>query len=157
MLIYIIRHGKAQDTSESGLDRDRALRNKGHKQAQAIGTYLSEREDGPVFVLASPYLRAQETAKWIWEAMEQDEQTDDRLSAERGLSDALDVLIDLQGADSVAIVGHNPTCERLVGLLTQGLNPNPMGHRTGEVAVVRVQGSELVGQGELIERFRLDD
>ncbi len=157
MLIYIIRHGQAHNSSESGLDRDRALHDTGHRQAQAIGAYLREREDGPLLLIASPFRRAQETAKWIWEAMEQEEQSDDRLSADRGLTEALDVLIAQQGAESVAIVGHNPTCERLVGVLTQGLNPTPMGHRTGEVAVVRVVGSELVGQGELVERFRLGD
>lgn len=156
MIVYVIRHGKAHDSSESGLDRDRPLRKKGHKQSEAIGEFLKNSEQTPEIVVASPYLRARETAGAIWDALEQEPQIDDRLSADRSLSDMLDVVIDLQGADSVAIVSHNPNCARLVSLLTHGLSAIPGGHRTGEVAVIEVTGTSFVGEGELITKYRLE-
>ena len=156
MMIYIIRHGKAQDHSPSGLDRDRKLKKKGHRQGEAIGEYLRDTESVPEIVVSSPYVRARETALAICDALEKESQIDDRLVADRSLSDMLDVLIDLQGAKSVAIVSHNPNCSRMVSLLTQGISATPNGHRTGEVVAIEVDGDELVGQGRLIDRFRLE-
>ncbi|MEX0876630.1 MAG: histidine phosphatase family protein [Phycisphaerales bacterium] len=157
MLIYIIRHGKANTESETGKDADRMLRKKGHRQAQWLAENLRTRDEPPEMVLSSPYIRARETAEPIWEALDQTPQLDDRLSAERTLSDALDVLIDARGAGSVAIIGHNPTCARLVSTICNGLTTMPAGHRTGEMVLIEVQGDEMIGAGRLIERIRMED
>jgi len=157
MFIYIIRHGKAQDHSTSDRDEDRMLKKKGHRQGEAIGAYLADHEHPPMMVLSSPLIRARETAGPIWKALGQQEQVDDRLGTDRSLSDALDVLVDAQGADAIAIVGHNPTCARLVSLLTSGLSAAPRSHRTGEVFMIKVEDSDLVGNGILVEQFRLED
>lgn len=156
MLIYVMRHGKAEAESESGRDEDRVLKKKGHKQAQWLAQTLAAGSHTPALVLSSPYARARETATPIWEALAQQPQIDDRLGADRFLSDALDVLIDSRGAGVVALVGHNPTCAQLVSTLCNGLATMPGGHRTGEMALVRVEGDELIGQGELIGRLRMD-
>lgn len=157
MRIYIIRHGKAEDQSGTGLDADRALRKRGHKQAQWLARTLGELPQSPGLVLSSPYVRARETAEPIWEALGQQAQFDDRLGADRSLSDAMDVLVDARGAEAVALVGHNPTCARLVSAICNGLTTMPQGHRTGEMALVEVTGEELVGAGTLIDRYRMPD
>jgi phosphohistidine phosphatase len=156
MLIYIIRHGKAEDSSDSGRDEDRMLKKKGHRQAEAIASHLHDCAVPPAMVLASPYTRAVETAAPIWAKLKQLEQIDDRLAAHRSLSDSIDVLIDSQGAESVAIVGHNPTCARLVSTLTRGLTSMPSDHRTGEMVILEAEETELIGNCDLIQRFRLD-
>ena len=157
MDVYVIRHGKAEDSSESGLDRDRVLRKKGHKQAQWIAQVLVEREPRPLLVLSSPYARAIETATPIWDALGMDRQVDDRLGAERSISDTIDVLLDARGSGCVAVIGHNPTCARLVSTLCNGLTTMPGGHRTGEMAHVRIESEDLIGDGKLIGRLRLGD
>lgn len=157
MDIYVIRHGKAEEDSETGLDRDRVLKGKGHKQAQWLADTIAKREVKPDLVLSSPYPRAKETAEPIWEALEMDAQIDDRLGAERSLSDMLDVLMDARGSGCVAIVSHNPNCARIVSTLCNGLTTMPGAHRTGELAHVRIGGSELVGGGELVDRLRMGD
>jgi phosphohistidine phosphatase len=156
MHIYIIRHGKAEEGSETGLDRDRVLKGKGHKQAQWLADMLEQREPRPELVLSSPFERARETATPIWKALGMQEALDDRLGADRSLSDAMDVLIDSRGSKCIAIVGHNPTCARLVSTLCNGLATLPGGHRTGELAHVVVNDDELVGNGELVERLRME-
>lgn len=157
MDVYVIRHGKAEENSSSGLDRDRVLKKKGHKQAQWLADVLKTREPAPKLVLCSPYARAMETAEPIWATIGMQSQIDDRLSAERSLSDALDVLLDARGGECVAIVGHNPTCARLVSMLCNGLSTMPGGHRTGEMVHVRIDGDELIGGGVEIERLRMGD
>lgn len=156
MDIYVIRHGKAEEDSETGLDRDRVLRKKGHKQAQWIAEHLLQREPRPKLVLSSPYPRAKETAEPIWSSLGMQTQIDDRLGAERSLSDAIDVLLDARAAECVAIVGHNPTCARIVSALCNGLTTMPAGHRTGEVVHVRIEGEELIGCGVLLDRLRME-
>lgn len=157
MDVYVIRHGKAEEDSNSGLDRDRVLKKKGHKQAQWIAEVLVERDPRPKLVLCSPYARAMETAEPIWAAIGMQSQIDDRLGAERSLSDALDVLLDARGSGCIAVVGHNPTCARLVSTLCNGLTTMPGGHRTGEMVHVRIEGDELIGGGVEIERLRMGD
>jgi phosphohistidine phosphatase len=157
MDIYVIRHGKAEDNSATGLDRDRVLRKKGHKQAAWIADVLAQRDPRPKLVLSSPYVRAMETAEPIWAAIGMQAQVDDRLGAERSMSDALDVLLDARGSGCVALVGHNPNCARLVSTLCNGLTTMPGGHRTGELAHIRIESDELIGGGVLIERLRMGD
>lgn len=157
MHIYVIRHGKAEEHSESGLDRDRVLKGKGHKQAKWLADEIAQREVRPELVLSSPYPRARETAEPIWAALGMNAQIDDRLGAERSLSDMLDVLMDARGSSCVAIVSHNPNCARIVSTLCNGLTTMPAGHRTGELAYVIVEDQELVGNGTLIERIRMGD
>lgn len=157
MDIYVIRHGKAEDNSDTGLDRDRVLKNKGHKQAKWLADEIAKRETRPELVLSSPYPRARETAEPIWKALGMDAQIDDRLGAERSLSDMLDVLMDARGSSCVAIVSHNPNCARIVSTLCNGLMTMPAGHRTGELAHLQVSSSELVGNGKLIDRLRMGD
>ena len=157
MDVYVIRHGKAEDQSESGLDRDRALRKKGRRQSEWLGEWISGGAELPAMVLASPYVRAQQTGEAIWRRLGMEAQTDDRLGAERSLSDVIDVLRDARGVGCVALVGHNPNCARLVSALCRGLTAMPGGHRTGELAHVRVDGDGLIGDGTLIERVRMGD
>ena len=156
MDIYVIRHGKAEEDSHSGLDRDRVLKKKGHKQAQWLADLLHDREPRPSIVLSSPYARAEETANPIWSKLDLERAFDDRLGAERSLSDALDVLLDVRGSKCVAIVGHNPTCARIVSTLCNGLTTMPAGHRTGEMVHIRINSDELIGGGGLVDRLRLD-
>ncbi len=157
MHIYVIRHGKAEEDSGSGLDRDRVLRKKGHRQAEWLARVLTEREPVPKLVLCSPYERAMETAEPIWAAIGMQAQIDDRLGADRSLSDAIDVLLDARGSGCVAIIGHNPTCAQLVSTLCNGLTTMPGGHRTGEMAHVQIEADELIGGGVLVERLRMGD
>lgn len=157
MHVYVIRHGKAEQDSETGLDRDRVLKGKGHKQARWLADTISASDVRPELVLSSPYPRARETAEPIWDVLGMDAQIDDRLGAERSLSDMLDVLLDARGSSCVAIVSHNPNCARVVSTLCNGLLTMPGGHRTGELAHVLVDDSELIGTGELIDRLRMGD
>ena len=157
MEIYIIRHGKAEVDSNTGMDFDRVLKKKGHKQAQWLADWIAERSPKPELVLSSPYARAKETAPPIWEVLGMEAQIDDRLGAERSLSDYFDVLEDAKGSSCVALVGHNPTCARAVTSLCTGLMAMPGGHRTGELAHVRIDRHDLFSGAELVERARMGE
>lgn len=157
MLIYIIRHGDAHHQSSTGLDRDRTLTDKGHQQARSLGEFLAGSKLVPELVIASPYIRAQETACAIWDALARDHHTDDRLGADRGMSEMLSVVSDHQHLQSLAIVSHMPTVADFESLLKQGPAARCMPFMTGELKAVEVLGDELIGHGTLIERYRMGD
>ncbi len=160
MLIYIIRHGQANNHSQTGHDGDRTLTDLGHRHAQAIGVFLKEHNKPPTLILASPITRAQQTAGHIWDAMNinaADRQTEDRLSTSHCVSDTINIIAEHQDHSSIALIGHNPTCAAAVSTLTQGLGACEGTHRTGEVIVLCAQNSdELIGQCRLVGQYRLE-
>ena len=155
MLIYIIRHGDAHHSSNTGRDRDRTLTETGHQQAKAVGEFLANCETVPELVIASPYTRVQETATAISNALAQDHHTDDRLGADRATSEMLSVASDHQHLETIAIVSHMPTVAEFESLLTQGPASGSTPFMTGELKAIKITGKELIGQGTLIERYRL--
>lgn len=156
MLIYIIRHGEAHNGSSTGRDRDRALTDLGHLQARAGGEYLAGLDACPKMVIASPYVRAQETAGELCEVLQQAMHTDDRLSADRGLTEMLSVVEEHSDVESIAIVSHMPTVGEFVSLLADGPAAPGASLWTGQVVVIRTDGNELIGSGEVIDRYRLE-
>ena len=77
MNIFVIRHGQPHDESESGGHGDPPLSELGRQQAQAIGDYLiSQQVD---HVVASPMLRAHQTALPLCERLGVDAELDDDL------------------------------------------------------------------------------
>lgn len=152
--LSIVRHAKAEDESPSGRDADRPLRARGHRQAEALGAYFAGESPGPGIVLASPYLRARETAEHIWAALDLLPQFDDRLAADRTLADYLDVVTDLAGAGAAVIVGHNPLCARLVAVLCEGPTAMAGRHETARVVTVDVNPDDAVGLARIVSSFR---
>ncbi len=118
-LLVIIRHGKADPTSPTGLDDHRPLLPKGHRQAAFLARVLPAVIRPPVTIISSPIVRARETAATIAAALRLPLHFDDRLSTGRSPRDAIDTIDDafLQPAphapSTVVIVGHNPHFESL--------------------------------------------
>ncbi|MFK7884632.1 MAG: histidine phosphatase family protein [Phycisphaerales bacterium] len=139
MRLAIIRHAKARHESPTGIDADRALKKRGHVQSEVLGAHFEQLKSPPAIVLASPYLRARETAEHIWSALDLEPQLDDRLAADRELEDYLDVIADLVGCEHAAIIGHNPLIARLVAVLLHGPTAPTLQHETARVVSVDIQ------------------
>lgn len=157
MRLYIVRHAKAEPDCESGRDADRPLRPRGHRQAEVLGAFFASEAPSPAMVLASPYLRARETAEHIWSALDLLPQFDDRLAADRTLDDYLDVLNDLSGAPSAVVIGHNPLVARLVAVLLEGPTALPARHETARVVALDLDPRLPVGGGLFVSTFRPED
>src|SRR6185503_11429291 len=70
MLLYVMRHGPAEDHAPSGRDFDRALTPAGRALVQAMAEALrAERRADLPRVLSSPRARARETAAIVREAL----------------------------------------------------------------------------------------
>jgi phosphohistidine phosphatase len=126
MLLYVMRHGSAEDRADSGLDGDRALNADGRARVKRVIEELrSLRGGAPVArLLTSPLRRARETAELAAElgllagTAGGGVELHDDLSLEAdppvGLATAL-----ADGGDAL-LIGHQPNVEALVRELAPG-------------------------------------
>ena len=115
MELLIVRHATAEVQTASQQDSERTLTEDGRGQAERAGVKLVERNLVPELILASPYVRAQETAQIISKVCSGVEVITAPWAASGMKSeDALQQLRDYKEFASVAIVGHEPDLSSLV-------------------------------------------
>lgn len=110
-LIYLLRHGDAEDTA--GSDDARRLTPKGERQASAVGRALRAESAEIDACLASPKVRAAETARLACEALGIEPEAAPELRG--GPFDALALAA---GRGDVLLVGHEPDFSAAVARLT---------------------------------------
>jgi phosphohistidine phosphatase len=131
-MIYLLRHGEAED-AVGGNDAGRRLTEKGERQSLAAGMALRELGIGIDACLASPKVRARDTARIACEVLGVEVEETEALRG--GPFDALELAA---GRGDVLLVGHEPDFSAEVGRLT-GANVDL---KKGGIAVV--DGSTLV-------------
>ena len=113
MELILWRHAEAED----GLPDDkRKLTPKGERQAKKVGRWLAERLPENARVLASPAVRAQQTAKALGIPFE----TDKAIGPAAGPKDVLAAARWPDEEGTVVLVGHQPTFGEVAGLLLTG-------------------------------------
>lgn len=160
MRLHIIRHGKAEQESPTGLDRDRPLRRKGESQAQWLGRALADRPLPPVLLIASPFTRARRTAEILREELGIEFLFDERLEVGAETDDAIDALAEHAPHEqaSVALVGHNPQLERLARRLLLASGEPAAELRTGECLIFELSLDDTsIVEPRFVARLRLDD
>lgn len=130
-MICLLRHGDAE--TGAGDDAARRLTAKGRRQARAAGAALAALEVEIDACLASPKMRAAETARLACEALDLEPETAGEL---RG--GGFDALVLAAGRGDVLLVGHEPDFSGEVARLT-GANAKL---RKGGLAIV--EGSTLL-------------
>jgi phosphohistidine phosphatase len=122
MMLYVIRHGVAEEVAPDGDDRSRRLTPAGRRKMRAAAAGL--RALGLEFdvLLTSPFPRAAETAALVSEAFEGKPPPRELSALEQGVApaDTLRALTSFARLAHVAIVGHEPGLGRLVSLLLTG-------------------------------------
>lgn len=159
MIVCIVRHGKADRESVSGVDADRQLRPRGQRQAAYLSTHLGQKLTGRRMVVSSPYTRAHQTAELIAAAMDVPLEFDDRLSSGEPVSRALELISQRGGRDvSLCVVGHNPQLEQLAGVLVGGPAAVSEDLRTGEAVLMELEDwTEPIGKARELGRIRMDE
>ena len=113
MRLFLVRHAHSDPGQPDEL---RPLSARGREQARELAERLTA--VAPEVVLASPLLRARETAAAIAKATGAEIRVDERLAP--GAS-AEDVLAAIEGAgESVVAVGHQPDCSEIAAALGAG-------------------------------------
>jgi phosphohistidine phosphatase len=110
-VLWLLRHGDAEDGSP---DADRPLTEKGREQARAVGRALKALGVEVDACLASPKLRAADTARLVCEELGIEPQLEPKLAG--GPFDAEALAAGL--GDDVLLVGHDPDFSMAVHSLT---------------------------------------
>jgi phosphohistidine phosphatase len=118
--LYVLRHAKADELAPAGGDRERVLKRRGRKAAQAVGRFLTRLDEVPELVLCSSAARARETAELAREAGAWDATLElvDELYEARP-ADLRQALARAESAlERVMLVGHQPSLSLFIAELT---------------------------------------
>ncbi len=110
-MIWLLRHGEAEDGSP---DAERPLTKKGERQSRAAGAALAKLGVKPDACLASPKVRAADTAKLACEALGVEVQIEPKLAGGPFEPDTLVMGL----GENVLLVGHDPDFSMAVHSLT---------------------------------------
>ena len=138
MKLLVMRHGEATPPVEK--DASRALTTRGHAQARAAAEHvllrlMSNGEVQPEILLASPYLRAQETAMEVQVLLpEVNIETAEYLTPEASPVKLIDYL-KLRSERCVMLVSHQP----LVSLLIEYTTGQQIGMDTANVVFIETE------------------
>lgn len=110
-MLWLLRHGDAEDGSP---DAERKLTEKGRRQSKAAGAALAALGVKLEACLASPKVRAAQTAELACEALGVEHELEPKLAGGRFDAEALAAGL----GDEVLLVGHDPDFSMAVHSLT---------------------------------------
>ena len=134
MELILWRHADAEDGKPDG---ERRLTEKGRKQAVRMAKWLSARLPENYAVLASPAVRAQQTAR----ALTEDFKTAPDLDTSGSAQDLLRACNWPHGSGAVVAVGHQPTVGEVAALLLTGSSAQ-WAVRKGAIVWFSLRGAE---------------
>jgi phosphohistidine phosphatase len=117
--LYILRHGIAEDPRPGQRDADRRLIPEGERKLKVVLKLAREAGVEPSRILASPYLRAQETAVVARAVLGVDEEivTETSLTPEGTPVDVWSAIRDHRAVPSLLLSSHEPLCGYLTAYL----------------------------------------
>ena len=115
MKLYLLRHADA--ATQALVDDERAISDKGAKQCRRVARFCFQNEVRPDEILASPLLRAQQTAKPVAKKLGVRIETVSWLVYGTGPARVIDQLAARRDVPSIMLVGHEPD----LGLLAAAL------------------------------------
>lgn len=164
--LIILRHGKAEATSPSGLDADRSLTRRGLRQIDFISEQLLARNREPLRIAASFVRRARQSADALAEALEVagvhcDVRREPALelghesATTDGLADIIASLLATHRQGPVALIGHNPQLERLTNILAHPTTTGSEPLKTGMACLFTIRdAADPLASASLITRIR---
>lgn len=148
MRLFLVRHGLATWSSWGGADAERPLNPEGRRLLQAEGARLAQLGLKPDLILHSPFVRAQQTAEIIAEALGVLDrvQACDRLRPGFNPSEMKKLLREYASREELMLVGHAPDMAEVI----KGLTSGEVKLKEGAVALVKVEELDKDPGGTLL-------
>lgn len=156
MEILVIRHGQAVDDAPGLGDVGRWLTGRGRKLTRRVAKWLAKNKARrPAAIWTSPLVRSVQTAEIIAEAAELTDEVSvvAELSPSRDTAELLRLLSSHQGAQPLALVGHEPSLSTLVASLLGDVGCAGLNAGLKKSGVVAISWD---GRGPGVLRFILD-
>ncbi len=121
MMLYIMRHGLAEEPTPKGDDGARKLTSKGADKIRKAAAGMHGAGRAFNMILTSPITRAAQTAEIVADELGGPKpKAVPELSTSASPANALEALAKLRLPESVLVVGHEPTLSRLASLMLVG-------------------------------------
>lgn len=150
MILYLLRHAKAQKDAPDGIDAGRKLTAQGKASAFKKATKLKRKLSGVELIITSHYPRAAETADVFAAVLKKDSvvNRDEMLAATMRPEDILRHLRNYSRNAEVLLIGHEPWISGLVSLMISGtlqcqIRLKKLGLAVLEVEVLAPRGAVL--------------
>lgn len=149
MILYLLRHGIAEDSNPGG-DSERALTDEGRRKLALILSIAKSAGLKPDLIVTSPYLRAEQTAELAAEALGYAEEPEGD-GILMPFSDVLATWAEIRGMrefDSVMLVGHNPHLSDVMSAIL-GAPGGRIPMKKGALARLQVDPTSTMPKGVL--------
>lgn len=146
MILYILRHGIAEDSHPQG-DSRRRLTEEGAKKVKTVVEFLKKTMK-PRVILSSPYTRAKQTADIASAVLGKI-----RIELSESLypdSEPEGIMLEINAReeDEILLAGHDPHMSDLLSWLVCGRH-NVFSMKKSAIAAVEFQGRAEAGRGNL--------
>ncbi|MBC8144475.1 MAG: phosphohistidine phosphatase SixA [bacterium] len=123
MMLYLMRHGIAEDVAPSGGDSERRLTQQGTLRTAMVAKSL--KRFGLEFnrIVSSPYVRAHQTAEIVARITDHDQKIilDSRLTPFASFDDVCDLIAENADVETLLLTGHEPSMSAFIsGLAADG-------------------------------------
>ncbi|MDD5349362.1 MAG: phosphohistidine phosphatase SixA [Chthoniobacteraceae bacterium] len=133
MQLWLLRHADAVSTA--ALDDARPLSEKGIQQARRVARFCKERGLQPSLILSSPFLRTEQTARTVAQALHAELISCAFLASGMLPEAAMEELRAYRRFETLLLVGHEPDLSALAGALLG----------TGKRGALRMRKAALAG------------
>ncbi len=149
MVVYVLRHGIAEDAPPGGSDADRALTKPGKEKLRNVLVCAREAGVRPGVILTSPLRRALQTAKIAAELLRLKGDPIETHTLLPGAS-PLSVWSEVRAYEvgELLLAGHEPQLSELVGFLL-GCLALKLDLKKGALVCINVESAEVRPQGTL--------
>ncbi len=122
MLLYLMRHGVAEDASPTGRDADRPLSREGTLRTAMVAKGFARLAPEFDRVITSPYARARATAEIVARICNHaaDPLHDERMVPHARFDDFSDLLREHDDVETLVVVGHEPSMSGFISALCAG-------------------------------------
>jgi phosphohistidine phosphatase len=122
MILYFLRHGRADRSAWMGMDFERPLTEDGKERMVQEAESIHQLDLGPDVILTSPLVRAYQTAEIVAERLSMHDLlvVDERLEPGFGPGDLEEILEEYPQADEIMLVGHEPDFSETISYLIGG-------------------------------------
>ena len=122
MMLYVVRHGIAEDAPDGGDDAARRLTPDGRRKMEEVARGLRALRVAPDVVLTSPLVRAVETAAIVVAALRDAPEPRELagLASDVAAADTLKALRAFGRNRHVMIIGHEPNLSNVLALVLTG-------------------------------------
>jgi len=136
--LILTRHAKSDWSGGATTDFDRPLNARGRDEARLVAEWLLSRGYLPGRIIASAARRTAETAEHLVAVLGTDEPVDAREALYQADDEALLTTLRAETAQTILVVGHDPTIAHLAGALLHDhpRHPRFVDYPTGATAVI---------------------